>query len=112
MGRLTKGGIVDVNGEQLTKGGIFIAHVKPGDELAFTTLKGMALLAAIDAGMIRKEKKGYNVAPFLKFWEIFQPEMKNAVEDTYQVWQSTHKKVGSKGANQCADCSDNHLSDE
>ena len=42
-------------------------------ETAAATLKGQAMLAAIDAGMVPRAKTadGYNIKPFLVFWEKF-----------------------------------------
>lgn len=36
------------------------------------TIKGIALLMAIDSGLIRKTWKGYDIGPFLRFWDDFR----------------------------------------
>ena len=36
------------------------------------TLKGFAVLAAIDAGLCEKNAEGYNISNFLKFWSEFE----------------------------------------
>lgn len=47
------------------------------NENAVVTLKGQAMLAAIDAGMVPKAKTadGYNIKPFLNFWDRFLPAL-------------------------------------
>ena len=58
---------------------------------AFTTLKGKALLCAEKSGMleraIRKEdgKEGYNIAPFLCFWSLFEPEIENVFKEVINL---------------------------
>lgn len=59
---------------------------------SFTTLKGKALIAAVDAGLVKHEKKGYNVAPFMKFWESFSPDVEKLLEEHYDHWQSLQQE--------------------
>lgn len=48
-------------------------------EVCKITLKGEALLLAIDSGLIRKNVfGGYNITPFERFWNNFLPVLKNA----------------------------------
>lgn len=49
-------------------------------EQAVLTLKGAALAAAIEAGLVPRlpSGDGYNIAPFLKFWELFLPKLTEA----------------------------------
>lgn len=42
------------------------------------TDKGIALLAAIDAGLCKKTDKGYDITEFTKFWELYQKDLANA----------------------------------
>lgn len=48
------------------------------------TLKGRAVLSAIDAGLCCEDEDGYEVGPFLKFWEDFEPQMNAALENKIQ----------------------------
>lgn len=47
---------------------------KEQPELA-VTLKGAAVLAAIDTGLVSESSdgEGWDIAPFLRFWEKFEP---------------------------------------
>lgn len=47
------------------------------------SLKGSALLAAIDSGLIPEDKKSrdYNIAPFLRFWDAFLPILQKEFEN-------------------------------
>ena len=61
-----------------------------GREYAFNSLKGKALAAASDAGMIPADSSGTgcNIAPFLKFWDLFAPALNDAFEDFQQQRQT------------------------
>lgn len=50
------------------------------EKLGAATLKGKALICAIDAGLVPEasDGEGYNIAPFLRFWEMFEPLLKTA----------------------------------
>lgn len=50
-------------------------------ELA-ATLKGAAMVEAIEAGLVPKSSggDGWNIAPFLRFWENFAPLLNEAVQ--------------------------------
>ncbi len=50
-------------------------------EKMIATLKGQALLIAIDAGMVPEAKTadGYNIAPFLRFWDGFSSLLEQAL---------------------------------
>lgn len=52
--------------------------------LVAATLKGKALICAIDAGLVPEasDGEGYNIAPFLRFWEMFEPLLKTAAYET------------------------------
>ena len=43
------------------------------------TLKGIALVMAAESGLIPEREDGYNIAPFLRFWELFEPELHKAL---------------------------------
>lgn len=49
---------------------------------AKSTLKAQALVAAIEAGLAPKAKtaEGYNIAPFLRFWDSFSAPLQKALE--------------------------------
>ena len=53
-------------------------------QLVAATLKGKALICAIDAGLVPEASEGedYNIAPFLRFWEMFEPLLKTAAYET------------------------------
>ena len=53
------------------------------ETLVAATLKGKALICAIDAGLILEasEGEGYNIAPFLRFWEMLEPLLKTAADE-------------------------------
>ena len=59
-------------------------------EYGFSTLKGKALNAANEAGLIPAASSGdgYNIAPFLKFWELFSPMLEDAFHDFQQQGQA------------------------
>lgn len=46
---------------------------------AIITLKGIALTKAADAGLIPEQEDGYDIAPFLRFWALFEPELEKAL---------------------------------
>ncbi len=50
-------------------------------ELA-ATLKGAAMVEAIEAGLVPKSSggDGWNIAPFLRFWDNFAPLLNEAVQ--------------------------------
>ncbi len=51
------------------------------------TLKGQALLIAIDAGMVPEAKTadGYNIAPFLRFWDGFSSLLEQALNEPNDI---------------------------
>ena len=63
-----------------------------GSESAVATLKGQAMLAAIDAGMVPKAKTadGYNIKPFLDFWDRFLPMLEKAAKETHDFSEMLH----------------------
>ena len=38
---------------------------------ATISLKGLAMAEAVDAGLIQKGNGGYDIGPFLRFWDAF-----------------------------------------
>lgn len=48
------------------------------------TLKGQALLWAIDAGLIKRKHRGYPMEAFNKFWALLLPYLKE-VQDINEV---------------------------
>lgn len=56
-----------------------------GTEMAAKTLKGKAVTAAIEAGLIPKTDRGYPLGCFLRFWEKFSPAIDQSFEDYYEV---------------------------
>ncbi len=52
-------------------------------EKASITLKGRALVMAVDAGLIQEAKTadGYNIVPFLRFWEAFSPLLDQTLKE-------------------------------
>ena len=65
-------------------------RLEHGKEYGFSTLKGKALNAANEAGLIPAASSGdgYNIAPFLKFWELFSPALEDAFHDFQQQGQA------------------------
>ncbi len=67
------------------------------------TLKGTALLHAIDAGLVQEtaDGRGYNIGPFLKFWENFSrllpAELKEGPDDLPNILEMIQKQ-GNQGA--------------
>lgn len=57
------------------------------------SLKGEALLCAVEAGLVQEtaDGNGYNIGPFLKFWEAFSlmlpNESKEQPEDIQKIIQ-------------------------
>ncbi len=53
-----------------------------GPATAKVTLKSRALAAAIEAGLVQKAKtaEGYDIGPFLRFWDAFSVPLKEAME--------------------------------
>ena len=51
------------------------------------TLKGLAVLAAVESGLIPEDRKTdeYNIAPFLRFWDLFSPALQQALEESKNV---------------------------
>lgn len=48
-----------------------------------SSLKGTALLIAIDTKLVRKDIFGRSdIGPFLQFWEIFSPMLENAANNS------------------------------
>lgn len=63
------------------------------------TLKGKAMLAAIEAGMIHKATSadGYDIAPFLDFWTRLTPALQEMAEDFKQRGYSMLYDESSNG---------------
>lgn len=61
---------------------------------ATTTLKGKALIAAIEAGLVPKAEsgEGYNIAGFLRFWEAFSGPLKEALDKEAYVVEMLDKQ--------------------
>lgn len=61
------------------------------------SLKGEALLCAVDAGLVQESANGsgYNIGPFLKFWEEFSLLLPNKIkeqpDDTQDVVEMVEK---------------------
>ena len=66
-------------------------RLEHGKEYGFSTLKGKALNAANEAGLIPAASSGdgYNIAPFLKFWELFSPALEDAFHDSKVMSEAT-----------------------
>lgn len=62
------------------------------------TLKGLAMLAAIDSGLVPEDPSvdGYNIAPFLRFWELFSPSLEKTLEDAKNVPEVLHQQCESR----------------
>ena len=58
------------------------------------TLKGRALLMAIDAGLVPEAQTadGYNIAPFMRFWNAFSPLLEQALDKPEDVPEVLHKE--------------------
>lgn len=50
-------------------------------------MKGQALLLAIDTGLIQinKTTRTYNIAPFMKFWDMFSITLDRALKDGIDI---------------------------
>lgn len=68
-------------------------------ETAAPTLKGVAITAAIEAGLVQRlpSGDGYNIAPFLKFWDLFAKKAENAFQNDGNFSEMV-KKEGNQGA--------------
>lgn len=44
------------------------------------TLKGRAVVAAIDAGLLPKIDGGWNDTGFIRFWELFEPVLQKEID--------------------------------
>lgn len=68
------------------------------------SLKGEALLCAIEAGLVQAttDGGGYDVGPFLKFWDAFSLLLPKCVEDHPDEIQNVVKMV-KEYRNQCAE---------
>ena len=56
------------------------------------TLKGDALICAVEAGLVQEAKTadGYNIAPFLRFWEAFSPLLDQALKEPQNIPKVFH----------------------
>lgn len=63
--------------------------LEPDKDYGFATLKGKALVAAQSVGLIPAASAGdgYNIAPFLRFWDAFSPALQEVFEDFKQSGQ-------------------------
>jgi hypothetical protein len=67
------------------------------------SLKGEALLCAVEAGLVQEtaDGNGYSIAPFLKFWDEFSlmlpKEIKEQPDDTKKVAKMV-KEYRNQGA--------------
>lgn len=57
-------------------------------QVAYKKLKGQALVMAIDAGLVRKAQTadGYDIAPFLRFWDLFSPLIDEMLDERNNDW--------------------------
>ena len=46
---------------------------------AFITLKGRAVLSAVNAGLLPKIDGGWDDTAFIRFWESFEPELRKEI---------------------------------
>lgn len=46
----------------------------------YVTLKARAILAAIDAGLVKRTLRGYKLNKFNRFWELFEKAMSEEFE--------------------------------
>ena len=53
---------------------------------AIASMKGIALRAAIESGMVPRTEKndGYKIGVFLRFWEMFSPILSEQIEQIIQ----------------------------
>lgn len=61
------------------------------------TDKGIALLAAIEAGLIPKTEDKYDTEPFEKFWEIYSEKSLRNFEKRLEQANETTKKPQAEG---------------
>lgn len=50
-----------------------------GEKISIT-LKGRALVDAIDSGLIPETDDGWDDTGFLRFWELFEPDLRKEIE--------------------------------
>ena len=43
------------------------------------TLRGRAIIAAIESGLIPKVDGGWDIKGFLRFWEVFEPDLRKEI---------------------------------
>ena len=66
-------------------------------EKGYATLKGVALEKAVDAGLVQSNgQDDYDIGPFLRFWEAFEPIMLAAVEDVARHIARGNRKTSEK----------------
>ena len=72
--------------------------VTPGAVFVTGTLKGKALAAAAAAGMIPETPAadGYDIAPFLKFWDAFLPALHQALREAEKRGQQAGDALDQK----------------
>lgn len=60
------------------------------------TLKGEALICALDSGICPKTENGTDVGPFLRFWMLFEPCLKKHLDQvtdgSEDVWKVFNQK--------------------
>lgn len=58
------------------------------------TLKGRAVIAAVEAGFLPKVDGGWDIEGFLRFWEAFEPDLRKEIEN----------EVNNRGMVLCQQC--------
>lgn len=83
----------------------YVPHYVPIDNMVKISLKGSALICAVEAGLIQEtaDGNGYNIGPFLKFWNDFSSmlpkEVKEQPDDIQEVAKMV-KEYRDQGADQ------------
>ena len=75
------------------------------DVAALAHLKGKALILAVDAGLVQPQGEGYNITPFLKFWDRFEPLLK---EERQQRLEKTLEMLEHKRGESAAGSTQQH----
>ncbi len=75
------------------------------DGVCIPTLKGIALLEAIEIGLVweTEDGKGYDIGPFLRFWENILPlisgSLKESTDEIDQI-KNVFEEQCNQGTNQ------------
>lgn len=71
-----------------------------GEKISIT-LKGRALVDAVDSGLIPETDDGWDDTGFLRFWELFEPELRKEIEKEVNHAATMLYQQRNHGSNDC-----------